>query len=125
VDSDADLLNFLDRVYYQFRNFGVAPEDRALNFAATNAYQAREVFNHAAALSLVLSTITVAKSPMCRPDSDCWDVNLIMIDDNPERAGVSWSYRYTVDVSDVIPVTIGRMRRWASPAAVLVSPAAR
>jgi cyanobactin maturation PatA/PatG family protease len=116
VDSDADLLNFLDRVYYQFRNFGIAPED---------AYQAREVFDHAAALSLVLSTINVTKSPMCRPDSDCWDVNLVMIDDNPERAGVSWTYRYTVDVSDVIPVTVGRMRRWASPASVIISPAAR
>ena len=61
-------MNFLNRVYYELRNLGVAPQDRALNFAATNAYQARLAFVDAAARSLVLDTIKVVKSPICRPD---------------------------------------------------------
>ena len=48
-DSDEALLNFLNRVYYELRNLGVAPQDRAINFAATNAYQARQAFADAAA----------------------------------------------------------------------------
>jgi cyanobactin maturation PatA/PatG family protease len=115
VDSDQKLLDFLNIVYYGLRNFGVAPQDRALNFAATNAYQAREALAHAARNSLVLSGINVVKSPICRPDSDCWDVELVMFDDDPERIRPSWTYRYTVDVSEVIPVTIGRMRYWPTP----------
>jgi hypothetical protein len=70
---------------------------------------------HAARNSLVLSGINVVKSPICRPDSDCWDVELVMFDDDPERIRPSWTYRYTVDVSEVIPVTIGRMRYWPTP----------
>ena len=30
--------NFLDKIYYQLRNLGQSPPDRALNYAATNAF---------------------------------------------------------------------------------------
>ena len=45
-------------------------------------------------------------APICRPDSDCWDVQLLMFDPENERRA-SRVYRYTVDVSDVLPVTVG------------------
>ena len=79
--SRDDLLNFLNCIYYELRNMGVDPRDRALNYGATNAYQAGVAFADAAAKSLVLSSIDVVKSPICRPDSDCWDVMLTMFDD--------------------------------------------
>ena len=112
VASDDDLFNFLNRVYYELRNFGVAPQDRALNFAATNAYQAQRAFAKSAGRNLALDTITVVKSPICRPDSDCWDVQLQMFDPENERRA-SRVYRYTVDVSEVLPVTVGEVRSWA------------
>jgi cyanobactin maturation PatA/PatG family protease len=111
-DSDEELLNFLNRVYYELRNLGVTPQDRALNFAATNAYQARVAFAHAAAKSLVLDSMKVVKSPFCRPDSDCWDVEMSMFDDEDERRP-NQVYRFTVDVSEIIPVTVGTVRMWA------------
>ncbi len=111
--SDEELLNFLNRVYYELRNLGVSPKDRAINFAATNAYQARRTFADAARRSFVLDTIKVVKSPICRPDSDCWDVELVMFDDEDERRP-NRIYRYTVDVSEVIPVSVGTVRSWAS-----------
>lgn len=86
-----------------------------INFAATNAYQARQAFADAAAKSLVLDSIRVVKSPICRPDSDCWDVELVMFDDEDERHP-NRVYRYTVDVSEVIPVTVGTVRTWAARA---------
>jgi cyanobactin maturation PatA/PatG family protease len=110
--SDQDLKDFLDKVYYELRNLGVAPQDRALNYAATNAYQAAHALADAASKSLVLDSINVVKSPICRPDSDCWDVQLVMFDDDDLRKP-NRVYRFTVDVSDVIPVTVGRPRNWA------------
>jgi cyanobactin maturation PatA/PatG family protease len=107
------LKDFLDKVYYELRNLGVAPQDRALNYAATNAYQAANALAEAASKSLELDSINVVKSPICRPDSDCWDVELVMFDDDDLRKS-NRVYRFTVDVSDVIPVTVGRMRNWAS-----------
>jgi cyanobactin maturation PatA/PatG family protease len=107
----ADLVDFLNRVYYELRNLGIAPQDRALNFAATNAYQAAHSLADAASRSLVLDSINVVKSPICRPDSDCWDVQLVMFDDEDERKP-NRVYRFTVDVSEIIPVTVGQVRNW-------------
>jgi cyanobactin maturation PatA/PatG family protease len=110
--ADEAVLEFLNRVYYELRNLGIAPQERAMNYAATNAYQARQVFSEAAARNYALDSIQVVKSPICRPDSDCWDVKLQMFDpENERRAGRV--YRYTVDVSEVLPVTVGPVRNWA------------
>ena len=112
VATDDAIFNFLNRVYYELRNLGVAPQERALNFAATNAYQTNVAFADSAGRNLALDSITVAKSPICRPDSDCWDVQLLMFDPENERRA-SRVYRYTVDVSDVLPVTVGTVRSWS------------
>lgn len=102
----------LDRVYYDFRNLGVTPHERALNYAATNAYQLSIAISTANENDQVLDTIEVEKSPICRPDSDCYDVKLRFFNpENNQRA--KKVYRFTIDVSDVIPVTIGRMRSWS------------
>jgi cyanobactin maturation PatA/PatG family protease len=112
--DEAPIMNFLVRVYDELRNFGMSPEDRAINFAATNAYQITSAFSDAIGRDLELFSIRASKSPICRPDSDCWDVQLQMFDpENERRAGRT--YRFTVDVSEVLPVTVGPLRNWASP----------
>ena len=61
--------------------------------------------------NLDLDTIVVAKSPVCRPDSDCYDVELGFF--NPSNLQEARTVaRFTVDVSDVIPVTLGEPRFW-------------
>ncbi len=112
VADDDEILNFLNRVYYELRNLGIAPQERAINFAATNAFQTRQAFAESAGRQLALDSINVVKSPICRPDSDCWDVQLQMFDPENERRA-SRVYRYTVDVSEVLPVTVGQVRSWA------------
>lgn len=114
--SDEDCRNkvreYLERIYYEFRNLGVTPQERALNFSATNAYQIAEVMSTGTAADVGLDTITVEKSPICRPDSDCYDVKLQFFNlQDSRRAGKV--FRFTVDVSDVIPVTIGKVRSWS------------
>jgi len=102
----------LDRIYYDYRNLGVTPQERALNYAATNALQTSVAISQETLNDRVIETIEVVKSPICRPDSDCYDVKLRFFD--PENLQRSRTVKkLTIDVSDVIPVTIGRMRSWS------------
>ena len=106
--------SFLNRIYYDLRNLGTTSEDRALNFGTTNAFQAASTFAEAVATGMELDSITVEKSPFCRWDSDCWDVKLKFFDpENSRRA--QKVFRFTIDVSDLIPVTLGEVRTWSSP----------
>lgn len=104
--------NFLERVYHELRNLGMTAQERAINYAATNAFAANEIFESALKEKMELDAIEVVRSPICRPDSDCWDVKLTFFD--PERAfqRARRTDRFTVDVSDVVPVTVGPVRRW-------------
>ena len=80
--------------------------------SATNAFQASVAIAQATGDRRVLDSISVEKSPICRPDSDCYDVKLIFFDpENNQRS--NRVFRFTVDVSDVIPVTIGTVRSWS------------
>jgi len=111
-DVGDSLRQFLTRVYYDLRNLGATSHDRALNFAATNAFQAANTFASAVAAGMALDTIAVEKSPFCRMDSDCWDVRLRFFDpENSRRARKV--FRFTIDVSDILPVTLGDVRSWS------------
>lgn len=118
-DADRDAMSrtlgsFLNRVYYDLRNLGTTSQDRALNFSVTNAFQAASTFSQAVAQGMELDSITVEKSPFCRMDSDCWDVKLKFFDpENSRRA--KKIFRFTIDVSDLIPVTLGEVKSWSSP----------
>jgi len=106
---------FLDKVYFECRNLGLAPGDRALNFAATNAFQfASGILNGFLSGELVpggensiytLDTIDVVRSPYCRLGSDCYDVTVRWFDPENERRAKS-VFMFTIDVSDVQPATI-------------------
>ncbi|NEO14992.1 MULTISPECIES: PatA/PatG family cyanobactin maturation protease [unclassified Moorena] len=108
------LSSFLNRVYYDLRNLGQTSQDRALNFAATNAFQAAQTFSEAVAAGMELDSIVVQRSPFCRMDSDCWDVQLKFFDPENNRRAKK-VFRFTIDVSDLIPVTLGEVRSWSSP----------
>jgi subtilisin family serine protease len=103
--------NFLNRIYYDLRNLGITGEDRALNYSATNAVQIADVIRASTQQQLELDTIEVKKSPICRIDSECYDVELSFF--NPHNTNTANRvFRFTVDVSDVIPVTVGTVRTW-------------
>lgn len=112
------LREFLNRIYYDFRNLGQTSSERALNFAATNAFQAADVFatylsNENNGQFRQLANIAVEKSPFCRLDSDCWDVKLAFFDPENNRRAMK-IVRYTIDVSDVMPVTLGEPKAWSA-----------
>lgn len=110
--AEEALQNFLERIYHEFRNFGVTAHERAINFAATNAFQANSVFQKAIAEGMQLTDIQVVKSPVVRPGVDGWDVQLSFFDPHNRFEKAKKMYRFTVDVSDVVPVSIGAVRSW-------------
>lgn len=108
------LTAFLNRVYNDLRNVGQTSRDRALNFAATNIFQAAVTFARAIVEGRQLDTITVEKSPFCRINSDCWDVKLEFYDPDNTRRGRK-VFRFTLDVVLLMPVTLGQVRSWSLP----------
>jgi hypothetical protein len=83
----AGLTDFLNRIYFDLRNLGLAGSDRALNFAATDAAQASTVIEAVTRQQLDLDTIVVSRSGICRPGSDCYDVELSFF--NPDNMNVA------------------------------------
>jgi cyanobactin maturation PatA/PatG family protease len=115
ADFDAKVAgvhNFLERVYHELRNLGQTPQERAINFAATNAFDVEKIYEQAVREKMDLDTIEVERSPICRPESDCWDVKLMFFFPDRQVQTVRRVYRFTVDVSDVVPVTVGAVRSW-------------
>ncbi|HKI17339.1 MAG TPA: hypothetical protein VKA15_05645, partial [Isosphaeraceae bacterium] len=112
VRKEQGVRGFLQKVYHELRNLGVTAEERAINHAATNAYQIGQVFEPAHKESMELDAIEVERSPICRPDSDCWDVKIHFFYPERQVQTVRKVFRFTVDVSDVVPVTVGPMRSW-------------
>jgi hypothetical protein len=104
--------DFLDRIYNEFRNAGVSPQDRALNYSAMNALNTNQIFK-AEAKKRRLDTVDVDKSTICRPDSLCYDVTYRFFDPINVLTQARQVYQYTIDVSDVVPVPVGRVRSWA------------
>jgi subtilisin family serine protease len=108
----AAVADFLTRIHVELANRGRTAAQRALNFSATNAYQAADTLGAALARGLVLDGIDAERSPFARADSDCWDVRLSFFDpENGRRA--RRTTRFTIDVSDVMPVTLGEVRAWS------------
>jgi cyanobactin maturation PatA/PatG family protease len=109
----AGVYNFLERVYYELGNFGREPHERALNFAATNAFEVERVYERVIVDDMELDSIEVEPSAVCSPGSNCWDVKLVFFFPNQPAQTVRRLYRFTVDVADVVPATVGPMRSWS------------
>jgi hypothetical protein len=106
--------NFLQRVYHEVHNLGVLPQERALNFAATNASAIAQAYESAIRDEMDLESINVVRSSVCRPGSDCWDVEVYFFYPQRQVQTVRRVYRITVDVSDLVPVSVGPLRSWST-----------
>ena len=107
-----EIANFIERIHDELRNLGLTPPERAMNYAATHAAQLGNVYISAYEDGMALDTIGIERSPICRPESDCWDVKLVFFHPKKRLEQARLVYRFTVDVSDIVPVTMGKIRRW-------------
>jgi cyanobactin maturation PatA/PatG family protease len=107
------LKNFLERIYYELRNRGLTPQERAMNYAASNAFNVAQIFERAIKDGMELDRIEVERSPISRPRSDCWDVKLRFFEPARRLERAAKVYLFTVDVSAVYPVALGGVRSWS------------
>lgn len=110
LDQSAE--EFLHRIYFELRNAGRTPQERALNYAGTNLVGPMDILSKMLRANHALDTIHVVRSTICRPGSDCWDVTLAFFNPDQPMQTVRWYHRFTVDVSEVIPVTVDEPRSW-------------
>lgn len=111
VQAARDLAEFLNLAYSKTRNLGISSVDRALNYAATDAFITQGIFMDVRTdprfRGYEFDDFNIARSPICRPDADCWDVELYFYDPSELRRARR-VIRYTIDVSDAVPVMVGR-----------------
>jgi hypothetical protein len=103
----------LERLYFELVNLGRSPRERALNFAATTALGLEDVYARALRDGLELDTVEVEPNPVSPLGSTYWDVKLIFFSPKDPVSTVRRLFRLTIDVSDVIPASIGAMRSWS------------
>jgi cyanobactin maturation PatA/PatG family protease len=109
---DREMKRFLGKIYFSIRNRGATPEERALNAAATNAFNFSEVIMEAGADGMTLRDIAVERSPLNRPGSEYFDVLLTFFDPRDRQGTAPLRARFTIDVSDTVPVMIGDPVTW-------------
>ena len=106
ASATAGLRRFLQKVYHELRNLGQSSRDRAINYAATKAFEVGNVFDNETKAERQLHSIDAEPSLACRLGSDCWDVILSFFSPEQNNPLVKQVYRFTVDVSDVVPVIL-------------------
>jgi hypothetical protein len=108
-----NLQRLAQRFFEEARNRGLSPEERALNFVATQTFGSLQTLRDkfGANVAWELDSISIKRSPTCRDDSDCHDVETAFYDpDNVLRSKVVIAR--TVDVSDKVPVLLGDDREY-------------
>jgi hypothetical protein len=109
---ERDVQRFLDKIFFSIRNRGMSASERAINAAATNAFNISEVIVEAGAEGLSFRDVSAERSPVGRPGGDSYDVLLTFFDPARRLEKAPLRARFTVDVSDTVPVVIGKPESW-------------
>lgn len=104
--------DFKNIILRRYRNLGILGRERAINFASMTAFTVFEFLKEMIGLRLTVDDITVISSPACRPGSECYDVQIRAFRQSDITAAIR-VFQFTLDVSDSIPVDIGRVATWS------------
>jgi hypothetical protein len=111
VDSREILLSILRAIKDESRNDGAGGPARTLNYLMANPVQLAMSAVSAQREGFTFGGLNILRSTFSRPYSDCWDIELVFVDTEDEfRAGLI--HRHTVDVADIMPVSVGKLKAW-------------
>ncbi|MGH1337837.1 MAG: S8 family serine peptidase [Aureispira sp.] len=114
--SGMDLFNRINRLSarltFQLEHLGLSSTERALNYVVTNLFNLGSAFVDKLAEGYELNDIKIEKSLLCRPDSDCQDVIIVFFKPYKRLTASKHIFRFTIDVSEVIPIAVGEIREW-------------
>ncbi len=114
----AQYANFFQRFFYELRNLGRTSAERAINFGGTIVFSLGELFTGKIDGDLVLHRIEVSRSLIAPQGGDCWDVSLLFFHPRQMLERSREVLRFTVDVSQEIPVRVGAVNSWATYASI-------
>lgn len=113
-DLVSSLTKILEKIYCEHQNLGIRPQDRAINYAASNTTELKRMIVAAKSNdsgTLFFDNIECEPSAICRPGSECWVIKInFFVHDQTDRS--RRMYRFTVDVSDIVPVSLSDMQDW-------------
>ena len=109
---EREVQRFLGKIFFSIRNLGLSPRERAINAAATNAFNISEIIVEAGAEGLSFRDVAAEPSPISPPGRDCYDVLLTFFDPARRLERAPLRARLTIDVSDTVPVTLGDPVCW-------------
>lgn len=98
--------NFLRRMESAAQNLGVAPQDRALNFAVSNLLFLVKSLTNIFKDGYLFDQVEISRSALCHPDAECYNVRSYFFP--PDLTKPRQVIEYTVDVSGVLPVKIAK-----------------
>jgi len=101
-----EMHRFFGKIQFSIRNRGLSPEERAINSAATNAFNISETIVEAGEEGLTLRDVAVERSPLNRPGSEYFDVLFTFFDPQNKSDRAPLRARFTIDVSDTVPVPV-------------------
>lgn len=108
------LTKILEKIYYEHQNLGIRPQDRAINYAASNTTELKKMLEEALtneAGTMFFDNIECEPSEICRPGSECWIIKVnFFVHDQTDRSRLM--FRFSVDVSDVVPVSLSDRMDW-------------
>ena len=96
--------NFLKRMTIMAENLGVAPQDRARNFATTNLLNLVQSLSDLFGQGYLFDTVEISKSEICHPEGDCYKIRTFFFP--PDLTKPRRVIEYTIDVSGVIPIKV-------------------
>ena len=104
------------RFFYELRNLGVTPQDRAKNSMTIYSLNGLTplMLGKDENSSFELERVHVERSPICRPNSDCWDVVITTFNPKKRLEEAKLVFRLTIDVKDIIPVQMGKIINWSA-----------
>lgn len=113
IETDRPAISdFLERIFFALRNTGRTPDERALNFAATNGFLISKIFGKAFRERLTLLSVEVVHSPFCGPEAECRDVLLVFFNPHKQLQEARTVFRFTVNIKGTVPVLAGPVRSW-------------
>jgi hypothetical protein len=105
---------FLEYAYIECTNAGRTSRDRAINYCLANLVEITRVFESALRDGMEFERIDARPSTTRLHAYDDWDVMLRFVYSQKRKHHMRRIYCFTVDVSDVIPVTIDSLREWST-----------
>ena len=103
---------YTDKFLHYLRSDGQSPKDRAVSYAAARLWKESGLMERIAQSRYILDKIEHSQSAICRPRSDCHDVEFRFFHSDDPKGQPRKVHFLRVDVMGAVPVLLGSRSSW-------------